>query len=460
MAFPAIASTAQGNSGASTQSHTVNLPSGIQAGDLLVVWFVTDGSPTITFPGGWTKLVEVASSGAVTGSLYYKTASGSEGSSISVSTDANEGSAHISFRIPSWNALEASTGATGADAAPDPGSLSPSWGAADTLWIAFECADNGTRTISWNGGDPYTSDRAQEAWSSSQGCVASCRSRQYNAASDDPPSVNLSSADQWVAFTLAVQPAGSSNRKLQVSAVELETPDPPRRLQLSALELETPDEPRRLQLSAAELEVPDVPPRRLQLSALELETPEPARRLQLSAVELELPPEPRRIQLSALEFEQPDAPSRLQLSAAELETPDEARRLQISAAEFELPAWNRQLQLSAIELELPEAPTNDRKLQLSAAELEVPTLAVRLQVSAAEFETPDAARRLQLAALELELPDQPRQLQVSGTEFELPSTGAKLQVSAVELQLIEGQQHPKAQRRRRWHGRRSIHWII
>ena len=56
MAFPVVAATSNSaNSGGGT-SHAVSLPAGIEAGNLLLVFFATDGDNTISNWGGFTEI--------------------------------------------------------------------------------------------------------------------------------------------------------------------------------------------------------------------------------------------------------------------------------------------------------------------------------------------------------------------------------------------------------------------
>jgi hypothetical protein len=93
---------------------------------------------------------------------------------------------------------------------------------------------------------------------------------------------------------------------------------------------------------------------------------------------------------------------RYQVSFAELEVPTAPRRYLVSFAELEVPNAPRRYQMSFAELEIPNA---DRRYQVSFAELEIPTAPRRYQLSWAELELPDGARRYLLSFAELEIPD-------------------------------------------------------
>jgi hypothetical protein len=145
MAFPQVVASNTSSTSTDQTSHTVNLPTGIGAGDLLVVIFVTDGTPTVTFPGTpGVDWIEITNSGGNTPNtaaeirIYYRVATGAEASTISVTTSNAQETAHVSLRIEghnsSTNAPEAAS-ATGTDAAPNPPTDTPGGGVLDYLWI-------------------------------------------------------------------------------------------------------------------------------------------------------------------------------------------------------------------------------------------------------------------------------------------------------------------------------------
>lgn len=140
--FPVVAATNHGNAGAGATSLTVPLPSGIVAGNLLLV-FVSwvSSSTTLTTPTGWTAAYKDNIAGfSKNSALFYKIASGSEGASVSIAASASSLMNAISLRITgSDTAVAPAFGAraTGAAAAITAPALSPSWGSANTLWIVF-----------------------------------------------------------------------------------------------------------------------------------------------------------------------------------------------------------------------------------------------------------------------------------------------------------------------------------
>ena len=87
--FPTVQATNTTTIDTATLNHSVNLPTGIQAGDLLIVGFTTFYDVSHTFPVGWTELFsDVVASNNTRTSIYYRQADGAEGSTITVTTGA------------------------------------------------------------------------------------------------------------------------------------------------------------------------------------------------------------------------------------------------------------------------------------------------------------------------------------------------------------------------------------
>jgi hypothetical protein len=129
VAFPAVGATATSTQASGT-SHTVTLPTGIAAGHLLVAIFGLRLATTVTWPAGWTPIS--------TANLYYvayRVADGGEGASITVTTSAARTSAHHVYRITGQHSAAPEI-ASADSATVNPPSLTPSWGADDTLWLA------------------------------------------------------------------------------------------------------------------------------------------------------------------------------------------------------------------------------------------------------------------------------------------------------------------------------------
>ena len=202
MAFPIVAAT-NTSTDSSTNSHTVNLPSGIVSGNLLIVAFLSDPDKTITFPAGWTKVYDDQSLNTVQFAVAFRRADGTEGATITVTTSGGPttDSAHNSYRITGHHTTsdpEASADSGGENTNPDALILTPSWGAEDTLWIV---------TYGWQVSGTHSAYPTN--YSGSQISVNGCASatRDLNATSENPGTATVGSAVVWSAATVGIRPA-------------------------------------------------------------------------------------------------------------------------------------------------------------------------------------------------------------------------------------------------------------
>lgn len=106
---------------------TVNLPASIASGDVLLISILLYTGAIPTTPSGWSLLTSVS------GTYWYKrTADGGEGATVTIDLDTSGSYLAIAER---WSGssgnVEAATGVTSLDVP----SLTPSWGAKDTVWV-------------------------------------------------------------------------------------------------------------------------------------------------------------------------------------------------------------------------------------------------------------------------------------------------------------------------------------
>lgn len=205
MAFPVVAARATGRTTTTnTSSHAITLPSGITAGDLLVVVFACDGDPTISVDtgasgGGWNALTQGANGSTVSSNVFWKIAAG--GDALTLTTSAAEQSSHASFRITGGYSVSG-TSANGSSTNSNPPSHSGPDGAQDYLWIATRAGDS--TVVATAAPSSYT-DLQTLAAAGTGGASVNTAERSLNASSTDPGTFT-SGSEQWVAFTLAVSP--------------------------------------------------------------------------------------------------------------------------------------------------------------------------------------------------------------------------------------------------------------
>lgn len=206
MAFPSIATTSSGNDATGSSTFTLTLPTGISSGDKLILWVAVDGNTTVSWPAGYTELFDRnfsdgGFSGSGTGSLAYRNCDGTEGSSITVTKGNTQEDAWGCYRITGASSTAPEFQfAEGNSASPDCPSLTPSWGAKDTLWIVTACQDNAdlTGTAPTN----YANNVLHQFNTDAEIVMGS---RQLNATSEDPGTF-AAAADEWFALTIAVEP--------------------------------------------------------------------------------------------------------------------------------------------------------------------------------------------------------------------------------------------------------------
>lgn len=214
MSFPQVsdADTRTGSQTANTQSHRVNLPSNVRRDDLVLVFISFDGSPTVTWPPGWTPVV--AASNGVNNRLEirFRIADGTEGASLTATTNVAEQSVHRSIRVSGVDPATPPVGVTasGANATPDAPLLDPApWAREDTLWFAIAANDDGMAMMS-AGPVNYTTFVNQTSGGAA-GCGLGTARREGFVAAEDPGAFTLSAARAWVAATVAVRPTPRRN---------------------------------------------------------------------------------------------------------------------------------------------------------------------------------------------------------------------------------------------------------
>lgn len=208
--FPVyLSNTATDLGGADATTHLVNMPATVNSGDLLIALIAVDGNPTITTPSGWTFLIQNNSSTLQKGAVYYKVAAGTEGgTTVDFATGTAERMMAQIVRVQAGTysgAPEAtSTQSQIVTTTPDPPNLAPSWGTANTLWIAMAAID-GNRTVSVY---PLPNNQVRTAnvgTGTAFVTLASC-SDNLNAASLDPGTFTITASSTYAAFTIGVRP--------------------------------------------------------------------------------------------------------------------------------------------------------------------------------------------------------------------------------------------------------------
>lgn len=207
--FPQVQTNATSTEESATSQHDISMPSGIVSGDLLFA-FATLGATAINpldTPSGWRQLFHIFDASSCSAG-YYRIADGTEGAGIQLQTYKTDLSAHVALRVSTVGGPpEVAASSGGSTSTPDPGSLAPSWGARDNLWLIFEGHRNSSITVTPSSG--YGSAIAAATGSptnSTDHARATVAQKALNASSDDPGVVTLSATANPVVATIAVAP--------------------------------------------------------------------------------------------------------------------------------------------------------------------------------------------------------------------------------------------------------------
>lgn len=180
---------------------TLNLPTGIVSGELLVLLVSTASARTVTQPSGWAMPLALNPGGSGTERqlcVMTKTATGSEGSTVSASQSVNSNYSSVAVRIDDWSNIEVSTGTTGNSATPNPDSISPSWGASvGSLFLAAGSLRGGIASAGPSG---YTGLTAGESGNVS----IAVANRSAASANEDPSAFTTPTSNTWAAATIAI----------------------------------------------------------------------------------------------------------------------------------------------------------------------------------------------------------------------------------------------------------------
>lgn len=202
MAFPIVQSVTQYRNGfefsTGGTNHQWTLPAGINAGDLLIAWFAPRQTMT-TPPAGWSELHNAPYHYHY---VYYKVADGTEGgTNITWIVSASSNSCGNLYRITNYQGTPESA----QSASDNPPSLTPSWGAFDTLWIAEvnNVVGNRRATVAPANYGNLSTNLANTALATDT--HLSTADRNLNAASEDPGVFTFNSSTGNKSSTIAVQ---------------------------------------------------------------------------------------------------------------------------------------------------------------------------------------------------------------------------------------------------------------
>lgn len=208
--YPDVAATIAGADSVNGTSHVIStFPSGTTAGDLLVVVYSVDGSPTCsTTSTGWDKIGQASNGANVTGAVFWKIATGSD--SLTITTSASERGTWVIYRITGHDPsapIAGSASANGSSTNSNPPNVAPAAGSGAYLWIVTRSGDANlvqATAAPTNYGALINSDE-----SASGGAATATAWRKATASSEDPGTFT-SGSEQWVSWTIAIAPEGTA----------------------------------------------------------------------------------------------------------------------------------------------------------------------------------------------------------------------------------------------------------
>ena len=195
---------------------SVTLPTGIEAGHLLLMHARGHGGTTFNTLTGWTALIsnDLTDASDDPSSIWWRLADGSEGSTVSVDLGATMRGAAIVHRItgaadPTIRPPELAGPSTGAGANVDPPSITPAGGPKDFLIVVFAGMDGETQTYSAapSGYSNLTAANSGTAGSPGGNVRLASATREANLTSEDPGAFTSGAPESgWSGWTVAIHP--------------------------------------------------------------------------------------------------------------------------------------------------------------------------------------------------------------------------------------------------------------
>lgn len=210
---PTVASSATTAATSSSGGLSINLPSGVASGDLLMAFAANDTSVSWSASAGWEKLDDGANGSAVQGACWAKIAAGSD--TLTITGEAND-IAVVTIRIPAAQhgvtdvtTIVKGTAATGSSNAPNGPNCNPGT-SGKYLWITYYAADDDDNTASWWPAEGAPVAQVKSATGSSS-CQVGVAYRWLEASSYNPTTFLMAASEEWRAQTFAIPAAASGS---------------------------------------------------------------------------------------------------------------------------------------------------------------------------------------------------------------------------------------------------------
>jgi len=216
--FPLVAGVAPTNGTTATTAPVINLPSGIQAGETLLILVRNAAGGTITFPNegtDWVQLFEDGSDASNdTTALAWRKADGLEGATVTLTFGTSGKFSAIAYRYlnaadPTVTPPEFATLVTGTSATPDPGTVTPTGGTKkySFIWMGgWEGEQTPPASVPTNYNSPVEANSGTAGLSATN-CRVACAHREAEVSSEDPGSWTIDVSEDWTATVVAIHPA-------------------------------------------------------------------------------------------------------------------------------------------------------------------------------------------------------------------------------------------------------------
>lgn len=213
-AFPTVVSRNTSTNTSAVTTHVVSLPASLVAGNKITVTMAFSGSALdVATPSGWTSMMTAGGNAcggatACVGFNIEKVSTGSEGSTLNVTTTSSRCSAHSALQIGGAGGI-GDAEASGSVSEVDPPNKSAFDGIArDFLWLATGFATN---PLAWSAAPTnYSNFNGICSVGCSQTTCAGTGERQLNAVSENPGTFGSSTAPSWFSATFNVNPSSAA----------------------------------------------------------------------------------------------------------------------------------------------------------------------------------------------------------------------------------------------------------
>lgn len=221
MAFCTFHETTASATNTPGTSHTINYPTTVNDGDLLIYDGAWNANNTITLAANWTRLANNAAGNPGTIEVWARIAPVSNtlgGTTFTITSSASQASgSQIRRYSGNLGGLVAGTDYdiaavaawVSASSAPDPPSVTATWGSDDNTFIAIGGGNGANRTATTAPANYINLASSASTNGGGGGASVYSADRQLAAATDNPGTFALSGTDRVFAYTLVIRPAAS-----------------------------------------------------------------------------------------------------------------------------------------------------------------------------------------------------------------------------------------------------------